>query len=57
MVINMADITHLKAEINFKLENIKILTSRKKIRELIDEILFEDLPKLYKLIERKKWKK
>jgi len=49
----MVDITHLKSEINLKLENIKILTNRKKIRELTDEILFEDLPKLYKLIEKK----
>jgi len=42
-----------KTEINFKLEKIKILTSRKKIRELIDEILLEDLPRLYKLLEKK----
>jgi len=43
----------LKTEINRKLENIKILTNQKRIQELTDELLFEDLPKLYKLIEKK----
>jgi len=45
---------NLKTEINLKLENIKILTNHKKIQDLVDELMLEDLPKLYELLEEKK---